>query len=152
MPSVTFNLYDTFRKKQAGGAGAMDLTTLTVKAMLVTGVYAPDQNLHDFRDDLGANEVSGTGYTAGGNALASVTVTLAAGGTVTVDCADPATWTQNAAGFANARRVIVYIARGGLSSADELVGYSDDFGADKGNVDGDFSVAINASGLFTSAR
>jgi hypothetical protein len=47
---------------------------------------------------------------------------------------------------------VVYVARGGLSSADELIGYTDDFGADKGNVDGDFSVAVNASGLFTGAR
>lgn len=152
MPAVTFNLYDTFRKKQASGNGAVNLTSLTVKAMVVTGTYAVDQNLHDFRDDLGANEVSGTGYAAGGNTLANPVVTLAAGGTVTVDFDDPATWTQNAAGFSNGRRFVIYIARGGLSSADELIGYSDDFGADKGNVDGDFSMAVNASGLFTSAR
>lgn len=152
MASVTLNLYDIFRRKQASGNGAVNLSTLTVKAMVVTGVYTPDQNLHDFRDDLGATEVSGTNYTAGGNTLANPVVSLAAGGTVTVDFDDPATWAQHASGFANGRRFILYIARGGLSSADELIGYSNDFGADKGNVDGNFSMQVNASGLFTSAR
>lgn len=152
MPAVTFNLFDTFRKKQASGQGAVDLSTLTVKCMIVTGTYTPNQNTHDFRDDLGANEVSGTGYTAGGNTLATPVVSLDGAGNVKVDFDDPAAWAQNAAGFSNGRRAVVYVARGGAASADELIGYTDDFGADKGNVDGDFSVTVNANGLYTSAR
>lgn len=152
MPAVTLNLYDKFRQKQASGNGAVNLESLTVKCMIVTAGYTPNQNTHDFRDDLGATEVSGTGYSAGGNTCATPTVTLSGAGLVTVDFADPATWAQNAAGFSNGRRAVFYIARGGASSADELIAYTDDFGADKGNVDGDFSVLINASGLFTSAR
>jgi hypothetical protein len=150
--AVTLNLYDVFRRKQASGNGAVNLTSLTVKCMIVTSGYSPNQNTHDFRDDLGATEVSGTNYSAGGNTLANPVVALDGSGNVSVDFDDPATWAQSGAGFSNGRRAIVYIARGGASSADELVGYSDDFGADKGNVDGDFSVAVNASGLFTSAR
>ena len=149
---ATFNLFDVFRRKQASGNGAVNLTSLTAKMMVVTAGYTPDQNAHDFRDDLGANEVSGTNYTAGGNTLANVTVTLSGAGLVTVDADDPATWAQHASGFSNGRRCVAYIARGGASSADELVGYSDNFGADSGNVAGDFSIALNASGLFTSAR
>jgi len=152
MPAVTFNLYDKFRQKQASGNGAVNVEGLTVKAMVVTAGYTPDQNLHDFRDDLGATEVSGTGYTAGGNTLANPVVTLSGGGLVTVDFDDPAVWAQDAAGFADGRRFVIYIARGGAASADELIGYSDDFGADKGNVDGDFSMTVNAAGLYTSAR
>lgn len=152
MPTVNFNLYDKFRQKQASGSGSVNLSSLTVKCMIVTAGYSPNQNTHDFRDDLGATEVSGTGYTAGGNTCGSPTNSVDGSGNVTVDFADPATWTVNAAGFSNGRRAVFYVARGGLSSADELIGYSDDFGADKGNVDGDFTIAINASGLFTSAR
>jgi hypothetical protein len=152
MAAVTLNLYDVFRRKQASGTGAVDLSALTVKAMVVTAGYTPNQNTHDFADDLGANEVSGSNYTAGGNAMANPVVSLSGAGLVTVDFDDPATWAQHATGFSNGRRVVVYVDRGGLSSADELIGYSDDFGADKGNVDGDFSAAVNASGLFTSAR
>jgi hypothetical protein len=152
MPAVTLNLYDIFRRKQASGNGAVNLSSVTVKAMIVNGTYSPNQNTHDFRDDLGANEVSGTNYTAGGNTLANPVVALDGSGNVSVDFDDPATWTQHASGFSNGRRAVIYVARGGASSADELIGYTNDFGADKGNVDGDFSVTVNASGLFTSAR
>lgn len=152
MPAVTLNLYDIFRRKQASGNGSVNLSSVTVKCMIVTGSYTVNQNTHDFRDDLGANEVSGTNYTAGGNAMANPVVTLSAAGLVTLDLDDPATWSQHASGFSNGRKAIIYVARGGASSADELIGYTDDFGADKGNVDGDFSIAVNASGLFTGAR
>jgi hypothetical protein len=150
--ATTFNLYDIFRRKQASGNGAVNLSSLTVKGMIVTSGYAVNQNTHDFRDDLGANEVSGTNYVAGGNTLANPVVTLSGAGLVTVDFDDPATWAQSGAGFSNGRRFIVYIARGGAASADELVGYSDDFGADLGNVAADLAIALNASGLFTSPR
>jgi hypothetical protein len=150
--ATTFNLYDIFRRKQASGNGAVNLSSLTVKGMIVTSGYSVNQNTHDFRDDLGANEVSGTGYSAGGNTLANPVVSLDGAGLVTVDFDDPATWSQNAAGFSNGRRFIVYIARGGAASADELIGYSADFGADLGNVAADLAIALNASGLFTSPR
>jgi hypothetical protein len=152
MPAVTLNLYDIFRRKQASGNGAVNLSSVTVKCMIVTGSYSPNQNTHDFADDLGANEVSGDNYTAGGNTLANPVVALDGSGNVSVDFDDPATWSQHATGFSNGRRAIVYVDRGGAASADELIGYTNDFGADKGNVDGDFSVTVNASGLFTSAR
>jgi len=150
--ATALNLYDTFRKKQISGSGATNLTSLTLKMMLVTSGYTPNQNTHDFRDDLGATEVSGTGYTAGGNALATVTATLDGSGNITIDANDPATWAQNAGGFSNARRAVIYVARGGASSADELVAYSADFGSDLGNASADLTITLNASGLITSAR
>jgi hypothetical protein len=149
---ANLNLYDSFRLKQAGGNGAVNLTSLTVKMMLVTGSYTPNQNTHDFADDLGANEVSGTGYTAGGNTLSTVTATMDGSGNVTIDANDPATWAQNAGGFTNARRAIIYIDRGGASSADELIAYSDNFGADVGNVAASLTITLNAAGIITSAR
>lgn len=149
-----WNLYDTFRKKQIAGdsASVLDLDTLTLKCMVVTSGYTPNQNTHDFRDDLGATEVSGTNYTAGGNTLGSVTITMNGSGLVTVDSNDPAAWTAHASGFSNGRRAIIYVARGGASTADELIAYSDDFGADKGNVGGDFSIVLDAAGIFTGPR
>ena len=45
--------------------GDIDFDTDTFKAMLVTSSYTPNKDTHDFRDDV-TNEVSGTGYTAGG--------------------------------------------------------------------------------------
>lgn len=150
--ATTLNLYDIFRRKQLSGNGAVNLQSLTLKMMLVTGTYTPNQNTHDFRDDLGATEVSGTNYTAGGNTLATVTVNLDGSGNITIDANDPATWAQSASGFSNARRAIIYIARGGASSADELVAYSNDFGADLGNVAANLDITLSASGIITSAR
>lgn len=153
MPSVTFNLYDKFREgcfdgneinfESPGGNG--------IKCAVVTGSYTPDQNLHDFWNDVSANEVSGTGYTAGGNVMSNGTVTVNGSGLVTVDIDDPATWSENGAGFSNGRRAIIYHDTG-TASTSRIIGYSNDFGSDQGNANGDFSVAVNASGLFTSAR
>ena len=152
MPSVTLNLYDKFREGSFDG-NSVNFETPGgngIKAALVTGTYTPDQNLHDFFNDI-TNEVTGTGYTAGGNVMSSGTVTVDGSGNVTVDIADPATWTQNASGFSNARRVIIYLDTG-TSSTSRLIAYTADFGSDQGNVNGDFTVTVNASGLFTSAR
>ncbi len=154
MPAVTFNLYDKYREHSFDGA-AINIESPGgpgLKCAVVTSVYTLDQNLHDFFDDVNANEVTGTGYIAGGNVLASGTVTIDGAGLVTVDAADPATWVQNGAGFSNGRRAIIYHDTAGAASTDPLIGFSDDFGADKGNVDGDFTVQVNAAGLFTSAR
>lgn len=150
--ATNLNLYDVFRRKQASGNGGVNLTTVTVKLMLVTSAYTPNQNTHDFRDDLGATEVSGTGYTAGGNTLSTVTVSLDGSGNVTIDANDPAAWAQSAGGFTNGRRAIIYVSRGGASSADELIAYSDDFGADLGNAAASLTLTLNALGLITSAR
>ena len=102
MPSVTLNLYDIHRKKQASGVGGYDLvTTLDVYCMIVISSYTVNQNTHDFRDDLGANEVSGTGYTTLGNICDNPTATLDGSGNFSMDFDDPATWSYNAAGFTN---------------------------------------------------
>lgn len=152
MPSVTLNLYDKYREGQFDG-NAVNIESPGgngIKCAIVTGTYTVDQNLHDFFDDI-TNEVTGTGYTAGGNAMTGGTVTLNGSGVVTVDLGNPATWSENGAGFSNGRRAIVYHDTG-TASTSRLIGYSDDFGSDQGNANGDFTVTVNASGLFTSSR
>lgn len=59
---------------QHGGTAArrIDYTADTLKVMLTTSTFTPNQDTHDFKDDV-TNEVSGTGYSAGG---ATVTATL----------------------------------------------------------------------------
>lgn len=60
----------------------------TPKFMFATDSYVPAQATHDFVNDV-TNEAAGTGYTAGGNTLTGVTVTLDADtGTVTITCDD----------------------------------------------------------------
>ena len=110
----------------SASGGSVDIDTDTIKLILLTTSYTPDQALHDFRDDLGANEASGgSGYTAGGFTLGSKTLS-ATSLTLNWDAADIS---QAITGGPFAFRYGVYYkSRGGAASADELIGYVD-FGA-----------------------
>lgn len=100
-------------------SGAIDLDTDTFKILLTTSTYTPNQDTHDFRDDV-TNEVSGTGYTAGGATLAGVGVTYdATSNEVRIKWTDP-TW---ATSTITARTAVIYKSRGGASTADELLAY-----------------------------
>jgi len=121
------------------GAGAS-----TIKAAWVTSVYTPNQDVHAFWSDAVANEVSGTGYTAGGETLANLSVTRAAG-VITVTADDPS-WAQNAAGFANGRYLIIY-ADTGVAATSPLVSYTDAV-SDVGNVAGPLNITIPVTGIF----
>src|SRR5262245_1660173 len=101
--------------------GAVDLDTDTVKVLLVTSAYTPDQDAHDFRDDV-TNEVSGTGYSAGGATLANKTVTQDNTDNEGVWDADDTSW---ASSTITARGAVPYKSRGGASSADEIFFYID---------------------------
>lgn len=121
---------------------ALDLDDTTAdrfKVMLVTSAYTPDFGTHDFKADV-TNEVTGTGYSAGGESLTSVTLTQS-GGTITFDAAD-VTWTSSTI---TARGAVVY---DDSLASDPLICYID-FGADKSSSSGDFVLSFNASGIFT---
>jgi septal ring-binding cell division protein DamX len=121
--------------------GSLNLSGDTIKVMLVTSGYTPNVDTHDYRDDV-TNEVSGTGYTAGGATLANKTVTQ----DNTNDRAafdDDATW---ASSTITARGAVVYKARGGAASADELLCYFD-FGSDQISSSGNFTLQWSSSGI-----
>ena len=118
--------------------GAIDYDTDTFYAMLVTSAYTPDKDVHNRRDDV-TNEVTGAGYTAGGQA---VTATVAA-----VDTANDRVVITFAShnwptATITARGEVVYKRRGGASSADEVVFYND-FGSDITSTAGTFTVAAS---------
>lgn len=117
----------------------IDLDTDSFKVMLVTSAYTPDKDTHTKRSDI-TNEVSGTGYSAGGAA-----VTL----TVTKDTANDRIDTSLggislSSATITARGAVYYKARGGASSADNLVAYID-FGSDITSTNGTW--ALTASTL-----
>lgn len=150
MPT-TLQLYDPWRDHVADPTRAAAVSG-TLKCMLVTSGYTPDQNTHEFITSAIGSEVSGSGYTARGNACASPTWTGPDGtGVSTFDANDPATWAQNAGGFTNARRAIFYYDTG-VNGTSRLVAYSNDAGADLGNVAADLAVQFNAAGIYTSPR
>lgn len=150
--ATTLHLFDLYRDAVADPTRAAAIAG-TLK-MAIFKSFTPNQNTNQFYTDVvpGTNEVTGTGYTARGNACATPGWTGPDGaGLLTFDASDPATWSQNAAGFTLGRRAIIYFDTA-VNGTSTLVAYSDDFGADVSNVAADFSIALAAAGLYTSPR
>ena len=134
MASLVYN-----RALELWARGNIDFDTDAFKVMLTTSAYTENKDTDAFRSAV-TNEVSGTGYTAAGN-TATVSVTLdtvndrvdiSLGGT---------TWPTSTI---TARKAVYYKARGGASSADELIAVND-FVADVISSNGTFT--LNASTL-----
>jgi hypothetical protein len=102
--------------------GDLAFDTDSFKVMLTTSSYVPDQDVHNYRDDV-TNEITGTGYTAGGLALAGVAVSYDATTNEGRVLWSDAVWSS--ATFSGVRNAVIYKSRGGASSADELIAYLD---------------------------
>lgn len=121
----------------------IDWDTDTIKVALLTSSYTPNQDTHDYFDDVSGSEVSGTGYTAGGATLGSKTSTYDAGtNVITLDAAD-VTW---ASSTITARYAVLYDASGGSAATNPLIGYVD-FGTDQSSSNGDFTITWDSTGI-----
>ena len=121
----------------------LDWVNDTIKAVLLTSAYTPDQDNHDFYADL-TNELStGGGYTAGGAALSNKTLTKDTATNRVRLKADPTVWGPGAT-FGPFRFLVVYKD----ATTDPLVSYVD-FGADINVVNGTFTAVWDATdGVF----
>ena len=127
------------------GDGSHDLVNDSFKIALITTIptaAAATPDLADF------TEVTGTNYTAGGESTA-VTYTEV-GGVATFDVAD-VSWTQNGAGPTDIKGGLLYnTTHAGTNDAVAFIDMTVDSGTTPISlVDGDISIAINASGIFT---
>lgn len=115
--------------------GNIDLNTDTFKIMLATSTYTPDQDAHDFRNDV-TNEVGASGtYATGGGSCTVSTSYDSASNEVRVSLSDVAfTGTT-----ITARTAVLYKSRGGAASADELVAYCTE-ASDVSSTAGTFTV------------
>jgi hypothetical protein len=111
---------------------------------MITDSATPDFSAHDFWSDLEANQVSGTGYTAGGATLTGTELTVSSG-VLTYDATDVA-WTSST--ISNAMAGVGYFDRGGATTADELM-FLSDFVTAASSSSGTFTIQWNASGIFT---
>ena len=137
--------FDSFKTNTINGTNIIDFDTDLIKIALITVGNVPDINVDDFWDDLVATEVTGTNYTARGEALTTPVVSEAAG-TVTFN-ADDVTWNSNAGGFANARHAILYFDST-VNTTSPLIATLD-FAVDKGNTTGDLTIQMDVLGLIT---
>lgn len=132
-------LYNGFKKNVMNGG--IDLDTDTIKVALVTSTYTADIDADVYFSDI-TNEVSGTGYTAGGATLASAAVTQDNTNDRGVFDANDVSWTSSTI---TARGAVIYKDTG-TSTTSPLIGYVD-FGADKTSTSGTFTISWSASGI-----
>lgn len=114
----------------------------THKGLLVTDSYTPNFDTHDFRNDI-TNEVSGTGYSAGGATITGTEITLSSG-VLTWDFADPS-WSSSTITSAMAH---VSYFNVGADTTDQLLLLLD-FVTAVSTSNGTLLVQINASGAMT---
>jgi hypothetical protein len=119
----------------------IDFDTDVIKVMLCTSAYVPSQDTHVYKDVSVTNEVTGTGYTAGGATL--TTKTIAYDGTTNIIKldADDVTWTNSTL---TARYAVIY--DDSPASNKPLLGYVD-FGADQSSSSGNFTITWDANGI-----
>lgn len=135
LPALAADLvYDSFLDDVVSGN---IVKTDTFKCMLSTSAYTANIGTHTKRSDV-TNEVTGTGYTAGGNTVVPTFTKDTTNHRLTVTVPQT-TWTSSTI---TARSMTCYKSRGGASSADELF-FHNDFGSDVSTTNGTFTV--NAS-------
>ena len=136
--AVTAHIYDKAIQDLINASG-ITWTSDTIKVALLTSSYTPNQGTDHVWADISANEVSGTGYTAGGATLTSPTQSVTAhvltlgGATVS--------W---AASTITARYAAIY----DTSVSNKLIGYVD-FGANVSSTAATFTITWSGSGIFT---
>ena len=121
----------------------VDWDSDTIKVALLTNSYTPDQDAHNYFDDVVANEVTGTGYTQGGNTLANKTNNYNSATNVIVLDADDTTWSSSTI---TARYAVVYDSSPTLNADKPLIGYVD-FGSDQSSSNGNFTITWDATGI-----
>ena len=128
--AITQAMCNSFKTELLGGTH--DLDTDTIKIALFTSSASLDASTTAYSS---TNEVSGTGYTAGGNTLSGATISLS-GSTAIVDFTDT-TWSS---ATITARGALIYNS----SKSDKAIAVLD-FGSDKSSTNGDFTVVFPAA-------
>ena len=138
MPS---KLYGNFLKQALNKE--IDWDSDTIKVALLSSSYTPNQDTHDYFDDVSTYEVSGTGYTTGGITLASKTSTYDGTNNVIVLDAADVTWSSSTI---TARHAVVYNDSGASAGTKALIGY-EDFGSDQSSTNGNFTITWDSTGI-----
>lgn len=142
MAITASGLYGLTLEKMLNDTAGQSLEAETHKVLMVQDAYGPDFNLHDFRDDV-TNEVSGTGYTAGGATLTGTELTVSSG-ILTFDAAD-VSWTSST--ITDAMAAIGYFNVG--TAATDMLVFLSDFVTAASTSNGTFTIQWAASGIFT---
>lgn len=139
--AATISIFNSFKKKIVDGTN-VDLTSGKVKVALCTSAYTPNIDTHDFYNDI-TNELSGGGYTAGGNLVITSTVYTDTANDRTVWDGLDASWSTLTA--TNVRYGIFYSSET-TSAASYLIGYCD-FGENKTFASAKLKITWHTNGI-----
>ena len=137
MVKIVSGIYNRFKANLLNKV--VDLEADTIKVALLDNSHSFSAANTAWNAALSTNEVSGTGYDAGGTTLANKSVTEAV--TTKFD-ADNSVWTIT--GSLSAYHAVLYDS----TAASNLIA-SVDFGSVKTATDGTFTIAWNADGILT---
>ena len=129
MASLIYNKFLDYLAKN-------DVSDDTFKVALVTSSYTPDKDTHEHFDDI-TNEVSGTGYTAGGETVTGTLTLDTANDKLTLELASTS-WTSATI----TARGAVYYSSTGTASTSTLIAFND-FGSDVAVTAGTLALAAS---------
>lgn len=122
----------------------IDFNSDAIKVMLCTSTYTPNQDTHQYKSSV-TNEVTGTGYTAGGATIATPSFSYTAGTNVFAIDGGDVSW---ASSTITARYAVIYDSTPATDATRPLIAYVD-FGADVSSSAGTFSITWDAAGIAT---
>lgn len=123
--------------------GEVDWTDDTIKVMLLDDSHVTDIDAQEYINDVSTNEISGSGYTAGGATLAGKTVTQDNTNDLAYADANGILWTN--ATF-SAWFAVVYKDTG--TPATSPIICIIDFDGEQAVNNGEFNIVWNAGGIF----
>lgn len=130
------------------GTSPINLDAETHKVALITNASTPNFSAAQAAAAYGNaqfTEVSGAGYTAGGQLLTSTTVTESPASVLMFDAAD-VSWASST--ITGARAALIYADATAAPTADPAIAVIN-FGADYSTSNGTFTIQWAATGIFT---
>lgn len=121
---------------------SVDLSTATLKVALFPSTYVPNQDTDHFYSDIKSQEITGTGYTAGGVTVTGASLAYNAGTNTWTLSFNPVAWSSSSF---TARIAVLYVSTG-TDSTSTLLSWLD-AGADQTSSSG--AQTVNGDGGWT---
>lgn len=142
---ATFNLFLKFNENlMKGKINDLSSSLTSIKVALLTASAVINQTINDNWGDLVSYEASGTGYTAGGQALSNIQITLDTTNKRVYFKANNVLWENISISF---RYVVIYDATPSNNSDKKLIGYAD-FGSEQTVSGSNLEIQFNTNGIF----
>jgi hypothetical protein len=123
----------------------IDWAADAIWVQLHTSSYVPDQDAHNYQNDLSGEVANGDGYATGGMLLPSPTIGYTGATNVIKLDGDDCVWSASSI---TARYAVIIDKTPGSAATNPLIGYVD-FWQDVHSVNGIFTVSWSSDGILT---